>query len=71
MRLSTELGSGLVTTVEQTVLDLGARPNLGDMPEEAKAAIQALLPRANHAVLEDLARAQRRRATLDRVVAAG
>jgi hypothetical protein len=70
-RRAMELGQGLVTTVEQTVLDLGARPDLGDLPLEAKTAIRALLPRVDHDVLEELASTQRRRATLDRIVAAG
>lgn len=70
-RRVTELGQGWVTTVEQTVLDLAARPGLGGMPEEADAAIDALLPRADRAVLENLAGRQRRRATLDRVLSAG
>lgn len=70
-RATTELGQGWVTTVEQTVLDLGARPNLGGMPDEAAAAVQALLPRADHALLAELARTQRRRATLDRILSGG
>lgn len=70
-RTTTELGQGWMTTVEQTVLDLGARPNLGGMPHEAIAAVQALLPRADHAVLEELAGVQRRRATLARILAGG
>ena len=63
-----ELGQGWVTTVEQTVLDLAARPGLGDLPDEAHAAVRALLPRTDRAVLEKLALTQRRRATLDRVL---
>lgn len=69
-RRSTELGQGWVTTVEQTVLDLAARPDLGNMPEEADTAVHALLPRANRALLGELAGAQRRRATLDRLLSA-
>jgi hypothetical protein len=68
-RRGTELGAGWVTTVEQTLLDLAARPGLGDLPDEAQAAINALLPRADHTMLTELAVAQRRRATLDRVLA--
>jgi predicted transcriptional regulator of viral defense system len=70
-RRATELGQGWVTTVEQTLLDLAARPDLGGMPDEAEAAVHALLPRADRAVLAELAGAQRRRATLDRVLAGG
>jgi hypothetical protein len=64
----TELGQALVTTVEQTLLDLGARTDLGDLPDEAEAAIHALIPRADKAILGELAMAQRRRATLDRIL---
>ena len=67
-RRAMELGQGWVTTVEQTLLDLAARPSLGGMPEVARAAIDALLPRADRGVLDTLASAQRRRATLDRVL---
>jgi hypothetical protein len=41
----------MVTTIEQTLLDLIARPTLGGLPEEASAAAQALFPRADHARL--------------------
>ncbi|HEV8558553.1 MAG TPA: type IV toxin-antitoxin system AbiEi family antitoxin [Actinophytocola sp.] len=64
----TELGAGWVTTVEQTLLDLAARPHLGGLPDEAEAAIHALLPRTDHTTLTELAVAQRRRASLDRVL---
>jgi hypothetical protein len=67
-RRATELGQGWVTTVEQTVLDLAARPDLGGLPREAHAAAHTLLPRTDRGLLEDLALAQRRRATLDRVL---
>lgn len=66
-----ELGQGFVTTVEQTVLDLAARPDLGDAPDEARDAIRALLPRADREVLTDLAAAQRRSTTLDRILRGG
>lgn len=64
-----ELGRGLVTTVEQTLLDLAARPSLGGLTDEAEAAVQALIPRADREILRELATAQRRRATLDRLLA--
>jgi hypothetical protein len=67
-RRDTELGAGWATTVEQTLLDLAARPDLGGLPEEAETAIHALLPRADHTALTELAVAQRRRASLDRVL---
>jgi hypothetical protein len=65
-----ELGPAWVTSVEQTLLDLAARPGLGGMPDEARAAIDALLPRADQAVLDELASTQRRRATLNRILSA-
>jgi hypothetical protein len=70
-RFTSELGNGWVTTVEQTVLDLAARLDLGGLPAEAEASIRALLPRADRDILEDLATAQRRRATLQRVLTSG
>lgn len=65
-RMSTELGPTLVTTPEQTVLDLARRPALGDAEDEARNAIGILLARADPAVLEELAKAQRARASLRR-----
>jgi predicted transcriptional regulator of viral defense system len=67
-RHTNELGQGLVTTVEQTLLDLAARPDLGGLRDEAEAAIHALVPRADRETLRDLATAQRRRATLTRLL---
>ena len=66
-RRPNELGHGLVTTVEQTLLDLAARPDLGGLPDEAHAAVQALIPRADPETLRELAESQRRRALLDRL----
>ncbi|MGC7100374.1 type IV toxin-antitoxin system AbiEi family antitoxin [Amycolatopsis lurida] len=68
-RRSDELGTYWVTTVEQTVLDLAARPGLGDLPDEATAAARALLPRADQDILKELATAQRRQAPLRRLLA--
>jgi len=65
-----ELGDGWITTIEQTLLDLIARPQLGGVPDAAHDAITALLPRADTDLLRDLAQAQRRRSALDRVLAA-
>jgi hypothetical protein len=67
-RRTFDLGQGWVTTVEQTLIDLAARPELGDLPMEANEAIRALLPRADRRLLDELAAAQRRRATLDRLL---
>ena len=57
--MTTDLGQCLVTTAEQTVLDLAHRPNLGNVVDEAHAAIAALLPRCNEETLERLAGEQR------------
>jgi predicted transcriptional regulator of viral defense system len=65
-RLPTDLGPALVTGVEQTVLDLAHRPDLGDLRDEVRPAIQALLPRCDEARLGELAGQQRRRAALHR-----
>lgn len=66
-RHASELGDGWVTTIEQTVLDLAARPELGGLPAEAVDAARALLNQADTALLDDLASAQRRGATLRRL----
>ncbi len=65
-RVPTDLGSALMTSIEQTLLDLAHRPNLGGVPDEAQAAIRALSLRADPAVLAELAQAQRLRAALAR-----
>ncbi|GEL24893.1 hypothetical protein PSU4_38470 [Pseudonocardia sulfidoxydans NBRC 16205] len=64
-RHRTELGQGWVTSLEQTLLDLIARPELGDVPDATHEAIGALLPRADMILLRDLATQQRRRSALD------
>jgi len=63
-----ELGQGWVTTIEQTLLDLIARPNLGGVPDAARAAIASLIPRADLDLLRQLAMAQRRRRALAEVL---
>jgi hypothetical protein len=65
--MATDLGPCLVTTPEQTVLDLAHRPNLGYAAGEAHAAIAALLPRCDDQTLERLAGEQRLKAALTRV----
>ncbi|HYJ70761.1 MAG TPA: type IV toxin-antitoxin system AbiEi family antitoxin [Nocardioidaceae bacterium] len=65
-RLPTDLGPALVTGVEQTVLDLAHRPELGGLPDEVHPAIRALLPRCDGERLDELAGAQRLRAALRR-----
>ena len=64
--VTTDLGQCLITTAEQTVLDLAHRPDLGHAPNEAHAAIAALLPRCDDRALERLAGEQRLRAALTR-----
>jgi len=67
-RASTELGTALVTGIEQTVLDLAHRPELEAAAQEATAAVRALLPRADPALLDELAGRQRLRAARDRAL---
>lgn len=63
----TDLGAVLVTTPEQTVLDLTKRPRLAGTPEAAAEAIRNLLPQCDRTTLERIARTQRMRATLARL----
>jgi predicted transcriptional regulator of viral defense system len=65
-RVNTDLGAALVTTVEQTLLDLAHRPDLGDVPAEANDAIRALWPRADTDRLTEIAGQQRLRSALNR-----
>jgi hypothetical protein len=65
--MPTDLGDCLVTTPEQTVLDLAHLPNIGEMEIEALAAIQALLPRCDPALMAEIAATQRLRQPLNRV----
>jgi predicted transcriptional regulator of viral defense system len=67
-RMPTELGPALVTTVEQTTLDLAHRPELGNDPADVPAAIHALLARADQELLDQLAAEQRLGAARDRAV---
>ncbi|HVQ92347.1 MAG TPA: type IV toxin-antitoxin system AbiEi family antitoxin [Mycobacteriales bacterium] len=64
-RHHTELGQGWITTVEQTLLDLIARPDLGGVPDAAAEAVTALISRADPDLLHDLATNQRHRRALD------
>jgi hypothetical protein len=66
-RVTTDLGPALVTSIEQTVLDLARRPQLGGLPSEATGGVLALWPRCDLETLERLADEQRRRATLSRI----
>lgn len=65
-RMNTELGPTLVTTPEQTVLDLARRPDLGDAEDEVRNAVRILTGRADDGLLDELATAQRARASLRR-----
>lgn len=65
-RIETPLGPAVVTTPEQTLLDLAHRPQLGDAPDEVAAAIRMLYQRSDHERLKALAADQRRGASLRR-----
>lgn len=65
-RVLTDLGPALVTTPEQTILDLAHRPTLGDSATDVPTAITALYTRANPNRLRQLATEQRRLASLRR-----
>ncbi|GAA1561900.1 hypothetical protein GCM10009789_13930 [Kribbella sancticallisti] len=69
-RQHTELATGWVTTIEQTALDLIARPQLGGAPDAAEEAVDALLSRSDLDLLLELAQQQHRRATVERALAA-
>jgi len=68
-RIETPLGPALVTTPEQTLLDLAHRPELGDAPDEVPAAIAVLYQRSDHQRVKALAAQQRRTASLRRAEA--
>ena len=66
-RIDTELGAVLVTTAEQTVLDLVKRPGLGDAEGEVWPAVEQMYRRCDPEVLAELAGAQKMRRTLARL----
>ncbi|MEV0059632.1 type IV toxin-antitoxin system AbiEi family antitoxin [Nocardia sp. NPDC050718] len=66
-RAETPLGPVLVTTPEQTVLDLARRPELGNAEGEVLPAIKTLYRRSDPARLEQLAGNQHRLAKLREV----
>lgn len=68
-RIETPLGSAIVTTSEQTLLDLAHRPQLGDAGDEVPAAITVLYQRSDHQRLKALAADQRLTASLRRAEA--
>src|SRR5665811_1907072 len=58
-RLETlETGKALVTTPEQTMIDLAKRPNLGGVPQEARDALKNLVPLVDLEKVERLAQQQ-------------
>ena len=65
-RVTTDLGAALVTTIEQTLLDLAHRPDLGGVTNEAQDAVRALWPRADPELLEHIAGRRRLRSALRR-----
>jgi predicted transcriptional regulator of viral defense system len=66
-RTTTDLTTGWVTTVEQTVLDIADRPERGRVDAQtASEIIVALAPRADWDLVADLAAAQRRRSAFAR-----
>ncbi len=65
-RIGTDLGQTLVTTPEQTILDLAHRPALGDNEADVPSAVAALYARSDHRHLHHLATQQRRLASLRR-----
>ncbi|WP_369637942.1 type IV toxin-antitoxin system AbiEi family antitoxin [Nocardia sp. JMUB6875] len=66
-RVETPLGPALVTTPEQTVLDLARRPELGNAETEVRGAIATLYRRSDPSRLAQLAANQRLSAALRRV----
>lgn len=66
-RIDTELGPVLVTTAEQTVLDLVKRLGLGDAEGEVWPAVEQLYRRCDPEVLAEIAEAQKMRMTLTRL----
>jgi hypothetical protein len=65
-RIGTTLGAGWVTTVEQTLIDLAARPSLGDLAEQDVAvAIRSLARRASWPTVERLAAVQHKPRALE------
>jgi predicted transcriptional regulator of viral defense system len=65
-RVDTALGPALVTTPEQTVLDLAHRPELGEVEVDIQTAVAALYARSDQKRLATLASDQRRMASLRR-----
>lgn len=65
-RVQTPLGPALVTTPEQTILDLAHRPQLGDAEVDLRAAVAALYGRSDRERMATIAAEQRLTASLHR-----
>ena len=64
-RVDTQVTSGWMTTVEQTLLDLAARPTLGGLAEsDVVGAVRALSPRADWNLVRQLSAVQHKPAAL-------
>lgn len=64
--VATELGRALITSVEQTVLDLARKPSLNVAEDQISDAVRALLARCDPELLDDIAGRQRLRSALER-----
>jgi predicted transcriptional regulator of viral defense system len=67
VRAHTPVADGWVTSVEQTIVDLARRPDYGGGADLAHEVIEALWPRAEAGLVDELADQQRGRAALERV----
>ncbi|CAN5712766.1 hypothetical protein BH09ACT8_BH09ACT8_11960 [soil metagenome] len=65
-RVQTQLGPALVTTPEQTTLDLAHRPQLGDAEVDIPGAVTALYNRSDRERMRSIAAQQRLIASLHR-----
>lgn len=68
-RIETPLGPALVTTPEQTLLDLARRPSLGRAEDDVPSAVEALYRRSDPERLAEIAAEQRLVAALHRAEA--
>lgn len=66
--LQSDMGGCLVATPEQTVLDLAHLGAAEGLQQEAQSAIQALLPRCDREILDEIAAGQRLKRALNRVL---
>lgn len=68
VRTDTEIGTGWVTSIEQTALDLAKRPELvSGMDGVSGEAISALINRVDSKKLTDIAESQRMKSALARI----